>query len=84
MNDLRDKLGNHAFRYYDLWHTIKNNWQDSVVITLALLMFAFSAFVYFSDYNPKGKMYDCSIAEISPDYPVQVKEACRKARSESK
>jgi hypothetical protein len=22
--------------------------------------------------------YDCSIAEISPDYPVQVKEACRK------
>jgi len=22
--------------------------------------------------------YDCSIAEISPDYPVEVKEACRK------
>jgi hypothetical protein len=22
--------------------------------------------------------YDCSIAEISPDYPVAVKEACRK------
>ena len=23
-------------------------------------------------------MYNCSIAEISPDYPVAVKEACRK------
>ena len=22
--------------------------------------------------------YDCSIAEISPDYPVAVREACRK------
>ena len=22
--------------------------------------------------------YDCGIAEISPDYPVEVKEACRK------
>jgi len=23
-------------------------------------------------------VYDCRIAEISPDYPVAVKEACRK------
>lgn len=28
------------------------------------------------------KVYDCSIAEISPDYPLSVKEECRKARSE--
>lgn len=27
-------------------------------------------------------VYDCSIAEISPDYPVSVKEQCRKARME--
>ena len=24
------------------------------------------------------KRYDCSISEISPDYPVEVKEACRR------
>ena len=24
--------------------------------------------------------YDCSIAEISPDYPLQVKEDCRQLR----
>jgi hypothetical protein len=28
------------------------------------------------------KKYDCSIAEISPDYPVEVKNACRRIRLE--
>ena len=27
--------------------------------------------------------YDCSIAEISPDYPIEVKEKCRKLRAEN-
>jgi hypothetical protein len=27
-------------------------------------------------------VYDCGIAEIHPDYPVSVKEECRKARME--
>jgi hypothetical protein len=27
--------------------------------------------------------YDCSIAEISPDYPTAVKEGCRKLRAEN-
>lgn len=30
----------------------------------------------------QGRYYDCSLAEISPDYPVQVKEECRKLRSD--
>lgn len=30
---------------------------------------------------PKEKIYNCSISEISPDYPLQVKEACRKLRA---
>ena len=30
------------------------------------------------------KRYDCSLAEISPDYPVQVKEACRRIRAEKR
>ena len=82
MDDLRDKLGNHAFRYYDLWHTIKNNWQDSVMITLAIIFLIASAVLFFSDDKPKGKMYDCSISEISPDYPIEVKESCRKIKAE--
>jgi len=27
--------------------------------------------------------YDCSISEISPDYPIAVKEGCRKLRAEN-
>ena len=27
-------------------------------------------------------VYDCRISEISPDYPVEVKEQCRKLRSQ--
>ena len=29
---------------------------------------------------PKGTYYDCRMAEISPDFPVQVKEQCRQLR----
>ena len=28
------------------------------------------------------KVYDCSIAEISPDYPVDVKNECRRIRAD--
>jgi len=27
--------------------------------------------------------YDCSISEINPDYPLEVKDACRKLRAEN-
>lgn len=30
------------------------------------------------------KRYDCSISEISPDYPVEVKDACRRIRAEKR
>ena len=32
---------------------------------------------------PKQKVYNCSIAEISPDYPVEVKNGCRQLRAEN-
>ena len=31
--------------------------------------------------RPGVKVYDCEIAEYSPDVPVPVKEECRKLRS---
>jgi hypothetical protein len=82
MNDLRDRLGDHAFRYYDLWQLIKKNWQDSIMITLAIILLVASAVLFFSNDMPKERMYDCSISEISPDYPIEVKEACRKIRAQ--
>lgn len=80
MSDLRDKLGDHAFRYYDLWQLIKKNWQDAIVITLAFIMFLVTIILYMN-VEPKGKVYDCSLAEISPDYPIEVKNECRKIRA---
>ena len=32
---------------------------------------------------PTGKWYDCSISEISPDFPLELKQECRKLRSEA-
>ena len=28
--------------------------------------------------KPEGVTYDCRLAEISPDYPIEVKNECRK------
>jgi hypothetical protein len=44
----------------------------SIIITVLMLAF------WPSDKRHYVVKYDCSIAEISPDYPVAVKEACRK------
>jgi hypothetical protein len=30
----------------------------------------------------KGRYYDCSISEISPDYTTEVRQECRKVQSE--
>ena len=40
--------------------------------------------IVFLTVGPKttSKVYDCSLAEISPDYPVEVKQQCRKLRTD--
>ena len=52
-----------------------------------VVLFGIICFVYllwFNYTNPKLVVrYDCSIAEISPDYPIAVKEGCRKLRAEN-
>jgi hypothetical protein len=49
-----------------------------IVIGLSLVMFGL---IVFGNNLPSGRTYDCSIAEFHPDYPLQVKEECRKLRS---
>ena len=48
----------------------------SILLTLLALAF------WPADAKHLTVKYDCSIAEISPDYPVAVKEACRKRNSQ--
>ena len=38
--------------------------------------------VVLYDYSPQGKVYDCTLAEISPDYPIEVKQECRRLLKE--
>jgi hypothetical protein len=55
-------------------------------ITLFFLVVASIAAMFFQPRYPTIK-YDCRIAEISPDYPQEVKQRCReeirKARLQS-
>jgi hypothetical protein len=44
-----------------------------VILFLVLILY---------DYSPHGKVYDCSLAEINPDYPIEVKNECRRLRKE--
>jgi hypothetical protein len=53
-----------------------------IVIVLGIAGMAFA--IYWNYAHPHMVVrYDCSIAEISPDYPVAVKEGCRKLRAQN-
>ena len=40
--------------------------------------------IYWNYTHPHMTVkYDCSISEISPDYPIAVKEGCRKLRADN-
>ena len=47
------------------------------------LLFWFFVMVNFIAPDHRIVVYNCELAEISPDYPMQVKEDCRKLRSVS-
>ena len=50
-----------------------------IEIISAILLLATLLFMYIdSDETNTGVAYDCRLAEISVDYPVAVKEQCRK------
>lgn len=51
---------------------------NKIVIGLSMLTLIGFVIAEYSYERPVVKVYDCTIAEISPDVPVQVKEDCRK------
>lgn len=54
------------------------------IIIIAICLPIGVALTYFT-LPKKGDVvvYNCSISEISPDYPPKVKEECRKLRAEN-
>lgn len=53
----------------------------SIVIAIALILVA--VFVMTMAPTSRVVVYNCSIAEISPDIPLRVKEECRKLNAEA-
>jgi hypothetical protein len=54
--------------------------KDIILVILAAILLSLFFF-----YNPSDGVvrYDCSIAEISPDFPIEVRDACRKLRAKA-
>jgi hypothetical protein len=63
-------------------YTIKRETIEIAVIVVAFLIVIPLMFLLLPK---KGDIirYDCSISEISPDYPIEVKEQCRRLRAEN-
>ena len=51
-----------------------------ILITVLCVMVYVMLFTDISDN--RVRVYDCSLAEISPDYPLEVKEECRNLRKQ--
>ena len=53
---------------------------QELIIILGCFILLVVAVVIIEDYSPKVRYYDCSLAEISPDFPIEVKTECRKIK----
>jgi hypothetical protein len=52
-------------------------------IIVFLLSLTAVGILLFSDFGKnRTVVYDCRMSEISPDFPIEVKEECRKLRLE--
>jgi hypothetical protein len=49
-------------------------------ITIGILLLVCVVILANADWSNRTVIYDCSLAEISPDYPPEVKNECRRLR----
>jgi hypothetical protein len=58
----------------------KINWELCGAITALCVC----VYMLFTIPMPSHRVYDCRIAEISPDFPLKAKEECRKQYANSR
>ena len=51
-----------------------------VVVSVSLCLIVIVLHTVFTYEPVRVKIYDCTISEISVDYPIEVKEECRKRK----
>ncbi len=55
--------------------------RDTIIIIVALI--ACACLIIFTDFgNSNRVVYDCRLSEISPDFPIKVREECRNLRKQ--
>ena len=59
--------------------------RETIEMWVVAVAFLIAVPIIFLSLPKKGDVirYDCSISEISPDFPLEVKEQCRKLRAEN-
>jgi len=56
-----------------------NRWHAEIFILILFGIFGVILLIAILPF-PEQKFYDCSLSEISPDFPIEVKQACREAK----
>ena len=54
------------------------------IVVLFLLVFGYIGSGMISMYKNTIIKYNCDISEISPDYPIEVKQKCRELKYENR
>jgi hypothetical protein len=52
-------------------------------LVLVVVAFLLSSIFWISSFQKRDRWFDCSLAEISPDYPIEVKQACIAQRTKT-
>lgn len=61
-----------------LLNFIKDN-----ALSIILMMVLVGIATFGIMHAERGKVYDCSLAEFHPDFPVAVREECRRIKREA-
>jgi len=54
----------------------------AIILIIGGCAIALALYMAFK-FPPTTVRYDCSISEISPDFPIEVREQCRKLRAQN-
>lgn len=55
--------------------------KDKIIVAVLIIIVAL-IMIYSDVGSNRVVVYDCRIAEISPDFPIKAREECRKLRME--
>jgi hypothetical protein len=59
------------------------NLLQSNAISIIVMMVLMGIAIWGIMYGPRSRVYDCSLAEFHPDFPVAVREECRRIKRDT-